>query len=171
MGYFLLYAFNRFVAGYVCSRPDYVSAGLGLVPMLGIGLHSFIDGMVYSVTFSVSIFTGSMATLGMILHEFPEGIVTYVLLRKGGFAERSALKWAFLAAALTTPAGMLLSFPFVTDIGKPLLGDCLALSAGALIYVGASYLLPEVERQSRRYSVAALGAGVYVALLIVLSGA
>lgn len=45
----------------------------------------------------------------------------------------------------------------------------LALSAGALIYVGATHLLPRAESEPRRYSLLALGAGVLVALGIIMS--
>jgi zinc and cadmium transporter len=43
----------------------------------------------------------------------------------------------------------------------------LALSAGALIYVGASHLLPTAEREPRRYNLLALGAGVPVAFGVI----
>jgi len=45
----------------------------------------------------------------------------------------------------------------------------LAISAGALVYVGASHLLPAVERERRRHSILALAVGVLVAVLIILS--
>jgi zinc transporter ZupT len=49
------------------------------------------------------------------------------------------------------------------------LGILLAIAAGALVYVGASHLLPAVEKENRRYSVLALAAGVLVAVIIVMS--
>jgi zinc transporter ZupT len=107
--------------------------------------------------------------LGMVLHEFPEGIVTYTLLVRSGFTERRSFLLAFLAAAATTPIGTLVSFPFISRIDEPLLGALLALSAGALIYVGATHLLPRAEREPRRFSLVALAAGILVALGIVLS--
>ena len=78
--------------------------------------------------------------------------------------------YAFLAAALSTPLGALLSFPLIGIITRSALGILLALSAGALVYVGASHLLPQVERENKRYSLLALAAGVLVAAIIVLSG-
>jgi len=141
----------------------------GLVPLIGIGFHSFLDGVVYSISFSVSMLTGALVALGMVLHEFPEGIVTYTLLLRSGFSERQSLLLAFLTAALTTPLGTLASYPFVTQIGPPQLGLLLALSAGALIYVGATHLLPRAEREPRRFSLVALAAGILVALGIILS--
>jgi len=141
------------------------------VPMLGIGLHSFIDGFIYSIAFSVSILTGYLATMGMVLHEFPEGIITYLLLVKGGFSERKAVVLAFLAAAATTPLGMLISYPLVSTIEEPTLGALLALSAGALVYVGATHLLPRAEQEKRKFSLVALAGGVLVAVVIVASKA
>ena len=78
---------------------------------------------------------------------------------------------AFFAAALTTPIGMLISYPLISTIDKPLLGALLSLSAGALIYVGATHLLPKAEQEHKRYSVVALAGGVLVAIIIVLSKA
>jgi zinc transporter ZupT len=127
--------------------------------MFGIGLHSFIDGVIYSVTFNVSIFTGALAAIGMVLHEFPEGIVTFLLLECGGYDRRQAAIYAFLAAAISTPLGTLVSYPFIENISRPTLGILLAVSAGALIYVGASHLLPEVERENRRLGVISLAVG------------
>jgi len=168
-GFVLLHLFNRFITAFVCERRPDSAYGIGLIPMFGIGLHSFIDGIVYSITFTVSIFTGVLAATGMVLHEFPEGIITYLLLLRGGFGERTALILAVLSAALTTPLGMLVSWPYISRIDPSLLGSLLALSSGALVYVGATHLLPQAEKEHRKYSLCALGAGILVAVIIVLS--
>jgi zinc and cadmium transporter len=168
-GYMVMHVFNRFLTAFVCDKPETAGYALGLVPLIGIGFHSFIDGVVYSISFSVSLFTGALVALGMVLHEFPEGIVTYTLLVRSGFSQRWSFLLAFLAAAVTTPAGTLVSYPFISQIEPLLLGSLLALSAGALIYVGATHLLPRAEQEPRRYSLVALAAGIVVALGIILS--
>jgi ZIP family zinc transporter len=169
-GFFGMHLFNRFLTGFVCTRDtsgaDYA---LGVLPMIGIGFHSFVDGFVYSITFAVSLLTGLLAAVGMVLHEFPEGIVTYVLLLRSGFAERRAAWLAFSAAAATTPLGMLVSWPMVSTTSPATLGLLLAVSAGALVYVGATHLLPRAEQEGRRYSLVALAGGVAVAVVIVQS--
>lgn len=171
-GFLGLHLFNRFLTAFVCEKdPDRRDYAIGIVPMLGIGFHSFIDGFIYSIAFTVSILTGYLATLGMVLHEFPEGIITYLLLVRAGFAERKALILAFLAAAVTTPLGMLVSYPLISAIDRPALGALLALSAGALVYVGATHLLPRAEQEHRRFSLIALAGGVLVAVIIVMSKA
>lgn len=169
IGFLLLLLFNRFFTGYVCDRYPSADYSLGIVPTLGIGFHSFLDGVVYSITFTVSVFTGALAATGMVLHEFPEGIITYVLLARSGIKDRTALLAAVVAAGLTTPLGMLLSFPFVSRIGDHLLGVLLAMSGGALLYVGASHLLPQAEKEKKRYSLIAFAVGMVVAVVVVLS--
>lgn len=172
VGFFGLHLFNLFITAFVCQKdPEKEQYGIGIVPMVGIGFHSLIDGFVYSIAFTVSIFTGFLVTAGMVLHEFPEGIITYLLLLRGGFKERSAMILAFLAAALTTPLGTLFSYPIISEINEPMLGSLLSLSAGALIYVGAAHLLPKAEQEHKKYSFVALGGGVLVAIIIVLSKA
>ena len=170
-GYLSLHLSNRFINAFVCDKASDAQYGIGLVPMLGIGFHSFIDGFIYSITFTGRIFTGLLAATGMVLHEFPEGIITYLLLKRGGFRERTSLIFAFFAAALTTPLGMLVSYPLISKIDKPLLGALLAFSAGALVYVGATHLLPQAETEQKRYSLFALGVGILVAAVIILSKA
>lgn len=169
-GFFGLHLLNRFVTAFVCQRhPEREDVAIGVPPMLGIGLHSFVDGFIYSITYSVGVLTGFLATLGMVLHEFPEGIVTYLLLKRAGLGESRAALLAFVSAAATTPLGMLMSYPFVSRIDAGWLGALLAVSAGALIYVGATHLLPRAEQESKRYSLVALAGGVLVALVIVAS--
>jgi zinc and cadmium transporter len=175
LGYVGLHVFNHFVTAYVCERwPNQLAANqqrpLGLVALVGIGFHSLIDGVIYSVAYTVSPLTGLLATTGMVFHEFPEGIITYLLLLRSGFSQRKALVLSFLAAALSTPVGMLVSYPLMTYISPSCLGALLAASAGALVYVGATHLLPQAEQEPRKYSLIALAAGILVAVVIVISG-
>lgn len=169
LGFMGLYLFNRFLNVFVCEQRECPELAMGLVPMLGIGFHSFLDGVIYSVAFNVSIFTGVVAAIGMVLHEFPEGIVTFVLLQRSGFSSRQSAIYAFLAAGLSTPLGTVFSYPLIRSIGSPTLGLLLALSAGALVYVGASHLLPAVEKENQRFTLISLVAGILVAAGIVLS--
>lgn len=169
VGFLALYIFNRFLSSYICHQYECPNLTLGIIPMLGIGLHSFLDGVIYSVTFNVSVFTGILAAIGMILHEFPEGIVTFLLLERGGMTKKKAAWLAFLAAAISTPLGTLISYPFIKNIDNSTLGVLLAFSAGALLYVGASHLLPAVERENKRFSIVSMVVGIFIAVFIVLS--
>jgi zinc transporter ZupT len=168
-GFMGMYLINRFINTMVCHDRNCDNLAIGVIPMIGIGLHSFIDGVIYSVTFNVSIFTGVLTAIGMVLHEFPEGIVTFLLLERAGFSHKKSIFLAFLAAAISTPVGTLVSFPFISSISTSSLGILLALSAGALVYVGATHLLPAVEKEAKKYTIFSLLAGIAIAVLIVLS--
>jgi zinc transporter ZupT len=168
-GYLFMLATNRFITTFVCDKPQTAEFAIGLVPLLGIGFHSLIDGVIFSVTFKADALTGVLAATGMILHEFPEGIVTYIFMLRGGFSKRAAAGLAFIAAALTTPIGTLTSYPFISSVGDNALGGLLALSGGALLYVGASHLMPYTEREPRRYSLFAICFGILVAFGIILT--
>jgi len=171
LGFVTLHLINRFITAYVCGKDPNANYAIGLISLLGIGFHSFLDGIIYSITFTVGVFTGVLAGIGMVFHEFPEGIITYMLLRRSGFGEHKSLLLAFLAGALSTPLGMLVSFPFVSQITQSILGALLAFSAGALVFVGATHLLPQAEQEPKRYSLVALGGGILVAVAIALSEA
>ena len=168
-GYISLHLFNRFINAFVCDKSSDEQYGIGLIPMLGIGFHSFLDGVIYSVAFNVSAFTGVLAAIGMVLHELPEGIVTYLLLERSGFSKQRSTLYALLAAAFTTPLGALVSYPFISRVNNITLGALLAISAGALVYVGASHLLPAVEKEQKRYTLVSLASGIIVAMIIVLA--
>jgi len=169
VGFMALYISNRLLNVYGVHDHHGADITLGVIPMIGIGIHSLLDGFIHSVTFNVSIFTGVLAAIGMVLHEFPEGIVTYVLLERGGFSRKKAILWALLAAALTTPLGTLISYPFIHRIDESTLGKMLAFSAGALVYVGATHLIPAMEDEDRPNTLLAMLGGIAVALLIVFT--
>lgn len=169
-GFGLMQLLDSFLVGHVCRRPQRAAYALGVVPLIGLGFHSTLDGLVYSIGFNVSAFTGLTMAAGMVAHEFPEGVVTYALLRCGGVAARPSFWLAFAAAALTTPLGTLASFTLIGQVGDQGLGLLLGASAGALLYVGATHLLAQVELEDRAASPIALGAGFLVAVLLVLTG-
>ena len=168
LGFMSLFISNRLLDRYRFHNREGAQLSIGLIPMIGIGIHSFLDGVIYSVTFNVSIFTGALAAIGMVLHEFPEGIVTFLLLTRAGFTKKKAVIWALVAAAFSTPLGTLISFSLIHRIDRGIRGLMLAFSAGALLYVGATHLLPAVEEENRKYSLFSLFAGIVVAVLIVL---
>jgi zinc transporter ZupT len=95
VGFMGLYVFNRFLNILVCHDRECANLSTGIIPMIGIGLHSFIDGIIYSVTFNVSIFTVVLAAIGMVFHEFPEGVVTFLLLERAVLHEKDRLCMLF----------------------------------------------------------------------------
>jgi len=141
----------------------------GITAVEGIGIHSFVDGIIYAITFSASIITGFLAGIGLVIHEFAEGAITFSVLVKGEMKEKKAAWHAFFIAALTTPIGAFVAYPFVNRLNDSILGLALGFVVGILIYISASHLLPEVRKHEKKHSVWAFLAGVALALFIVFT--
>lgn len=131
----------------------------GLLPLVAIAFHSFVDGIAYAVTFSVDYATGVLTVIGLIFHELPEGIIVFTLLQRAGFADRKAFLLAFLGAALTTPLGAVTGTLLLSDLAPDTLGMLFAITAGVLLYIGTSHLLPHVDREPLRRKIPALVLG------------
>lgn len=137
-----------------------------ITPIIAIAIHSFIDGIVYAVTFAASFESGVFASLGLILHEFPEGVIAFAILRRYGVSNRKSFMWAFLAAAATTPLGVLVSGPFMYGLGEAAIGTLFALSAGLLLYVATGPLMAPLKETPPIRGLGALAAGVVVAMTL-----
>lgn len=140
-----------------------------ITPILAIACHSFIDGIVYAVTFAASFSTGVFTAVGLILHEFPEGVIAFAILRRHGVSNRSAFFWAFLAAAATTPLGVVVSGPFMFGLGEDVLGGLFALSAGLLLFVATGPLMAPLKEVKPTHGLAALTAGVVIAISLLFA--
>lgn len=172
----LVFIAGGLLAGFLLQTVLGAAAGvrgrmvtLGLIPAIGIAVHSFVDGGVYAVTFSADMVTGLLTGLSLMVHEFPEGIIVFVLLTRAGMRARTAFWTALFAASATTPLGVLVSAPFVDRLGAVELGDMLGLSAGLLFYVGAVNLAPVFRTRPARRAWAALAAGGAMALALTLA--
>ncbi|HPF23837.1 MAG TPA: ZIP family metal transporter [Hyphomonas sp.] len=139
-----------------------------VTPLAAVAIHSFLDGVIYSVTFAASFSSGVYAAASLMLHEFPEGVIAFAILRRHSFSNREAFFWAFLAAALTTPLGVILATPFMYGLTPDLIGNLFAVSAGLLLYVATGPLMDPLDEEPASRSLLALGAGVLLAVLMAL---
>lgn len=163
---FLFMFFSNYVVNYYTNKKDFA---FGMIGVEGIGIHSFVDGIIYTVTFQASTLVGILVATGLVAHEFAEGVITYLLLIKGGVKERTSMLYAFIIAALTTPIGAFIAYPLVSSLGESELGLMLGFTAGVLLYVSASHLLPEAREEKKEHSTTAFLAGVGLAVFIVLT--
>ena len=166
LGGFIFMFFSNKLITYKTKE---AALAFGITAIVGIGIHSFIDGVIYSVTFSSSIFMGLVAGIGLVVHEFAEGVITFTALIKGGISNKKAAFYAFLVAALTTPIGAFVAYPFVSTLNSSVLGLALGAVSGVLIYLSASHLLPEVRENERGHAYVAFLLGIGLALFIMFS--
>jgi len=163
------FLFMFFSNDYIKYKTKQKSLAFGITAIEGIGIHSFVDGIIYTVTFSASIILGFLSGFGLVVHEFAEGVITFSLLMKAKIGRKKAAFYAFLTAALTTPIGAFVAYPFISQLSTPILGLALGFVSGVLIYISASHLLPEAREHEKKHSGWAFLAGVILALFIVIS--
>jgi zinc transporter ZupT len=164
-GFIFMFFSNKLIK----HKTKQTELAFGITAIEGIGIHSFVDGIIYCVTFSVSTFTGLLAGIGLVVHEFAEGVITFSVLVKGGLSDNKAIFYAFLVAALTTPIGAFVAYPFVSNLNSSILGLALGFVVGVLIYISASHLLPEAREHEKEHSNLAFLSGVALALFIMFS--
>lgn len=109
--------------------------------LVGLLLHTFVDGVAVASGLLVSGAVGALVFTGVLLHKFPEGLAISSLFLAAG-QSRAAAILAAAALGAATIAGVLL-----TDWFSALQSHGLAISAGVTIYVGASNLVPELQRR------------------------
>jgi len=113
--------------------------------VIGDGIHNLIDGMIIGASFLINIQTGLAATIAVFFHELPQEIGDFGVLVYGGFTRHKALFFNFLSA-LTAIIGVFLSNYFAKNIVN-FFGYLLAFAAGGFIYIAASELIPEIQKE------------------------
>lgn len=114
---------------------------LGWLALLGLLLHGVVDGVVLGSASRVDPF-GFWLGAGIVLHRLPTALVLAFLLRRGGWRPASVALW-IAAFALSSPVGYFAAAKVgrLTDDA----GALMAFSAGTLLFVAISELLPRVH--------------------------
>jgi zinc and cadmium transporter len=118
-----------------------VNPAVGYIGLAGLAIHTFFDGVAIASGFMISRPLGIVLFLAVLLHKLPEGFAVGSLMLASGASRRTALA-AAAVLGLATVAGVLLMRGFTGVVGQ-----ALALSAGVTIYVAASDLIPEVNKE------------------------
>ena len=108
-----------------------------------LSIHSFIDGIAIGWAFQISTAIGIAIAIAVVAHDFSDGINTVSVLLNGKANNHSAFKWLLVDAAAPV-FGVCSTFLF--RLSEPLFGLVLALFAGFFLYIGASDLLPQSQK-------------------------
>jgi ZIP family zinc transporter/zinc and cadmium transporter len=165
VGYFLVHFFEHTLAphfhfGEETHLEEMVPHHVGYAALLGLLIHTFFDGVAIGSGFLVSSWLGVVIFDAGFLHKLPEGYTDASLMLASGQSRRVAFSASAMLGAATL-AGLLLM-----NVLKAQVGHALPLSAGVAVYVAASDLMPEVNREPgiRMALVVFLGVAVLVAL-------
>jgi zinc transporter ZupT len=155
LGYFLVHFFEHTVIahfhfGEETHEGEFQHAHKSYSVLLGLVVHTFFDGIAIASAFLVSRSLGWLVFLAVFLHKVPEGFTVGSVMLASGRSRRVAFTSSAILGA-STLAGVLAMRVFA-----PMLHVGLPLSAGVTLYVAASDLIPEVNKEP----------GVRMALLV-----
>lgn len=150
LGFFFLERFIYWYHGHVHGYDADVEGKMTVkrfvyLNLVGDGIHNLLDGMVIAASFLITVPVGLAATVAVIFHELPQEIGDFGILVYGGFTRYRALFVNFLSA-LTAVGGALISNHFSVYMVN-FVGLLIAFGAGGFIYLAASELIPEMQKE------------------------
>ena len=125
-----------------------VSKVASLSAFSGLFVHAFFDGFTISIGMQFDFGIGVLIFLAVLLHKFPEGLTIGSIVIAAGYS-RKAVMLSTVGLAAATMLGVCTLFIF-QGIGVGAIGAGFAFSAGVAVYVGASDLIPEINKSKDR---------------------
>lgn len=116
--------------------------------IVGDTLHNALDGVAIAAAFLVSIPTGIVTTVAVAAHEIPQEIGDFGLLLSKGM-QRKRVIWVNILSAVATTATAVLTFTLGSEEKLPI-GLLLGLSAGFLLYIALSDVIPEIHENASK---------------------
>jgi len=146
LGYFIVHFFEHTVTthfhfGEETHAAEFLHTHKSYSVLLGLIVHTFFDGIAIASGFLISNWLGWIIFLAVFLHKIPEGFTVGSVMLASGRSRRTA----FVSSAILGASTLLgvLAMRMLT----PMLQVGLPLSAGATLYVAASDLIPEVNKE------------------------
>jgi zinc and cadmium transporter len=123
-------------SGSDCKQP------LTYLILIGDGLHNFLGGLAIAGTFLIDIRLGITSWLAAAAHEIPQELGDFGVLVHGGWSKKRALVFNVLSG-LTFLLGGLVTYALSFQMDVSWL---IPFAAGNFLYIGASDLVPEVNK-------------------------
>src|SRR5438270_7968142 len=146
LGYFLVHFFEHtltlhFHFGEEIHEGEFLHSHKSYSVLLGLVVHTFFDGIAIASGFLISNWLGWLIFLAVFLHKIPEGFTVGSVMLASGRSRRIAFISSVILGA-STLLGVL-----AMRVLSPMLHVGLPLSTGVTLYVAASDLVPEVNKE------------------------
>jgi zinc and cadmium transporter len=143
VGFALFFALEQFLHWHHCHRASSdCKKPLTYLILLGDGLHNFLGGLGVAGVFLIDVRLGLAAWLAAAAHEVPQELGDFGVLIHGGWKKATALLLN-LFSGLTFLVGGLVAYAASARVE---VGFLVPFAAGNFIYIGASDLVPEVNK-------------------------
>lgn len=153
VGFAAIHFFEHTIVGHLHFGEEIhhdvmISRTTGYSAFAGLCIHAFFDGLSISVGLQYDFFLGVLIFLAVLLHKFPEGMTIASIMSTAGFPRKTVL-FSAIGIGLATLLGACSAF-LLEHVSGELAGIAFAFSAGTVTYVGASDLIPEVNKAESR---------------------
>lgn len=143
LGFASFFALEQFLHWHHCHRAfAECKKPLTYLILIGDGLHNFLGGLSIAGVFLMDVRLGIAAWIAAAAHEIPQELGDFGVLIHGGWEKRLALLFNLLSG-LTFLAGSLVAYGLSQQLDVSWL---VPLAAGNFLYIGASDLVPEVNK-------------------------
>lgn len=114
--------------------------------IIGDTVHNALDGVAIAAAFLVSVPTGIVTTIAVAAHEIPQEIGDFGLLLAKGVS-RARVMMVNVFSALATTLAAVITFGLGSGDNLPI-GWIIGISAGFLLYIAASDIIPEIHEKA-----------------------
>ncbi|HUQ49279.1 MAG TPA: ZIP family metal transporter [Terriglobales bacterium] len=146
IGYLLVHFFEHTVTphfhfGEETHADEFMHSHTGYSVLVGLLIHTFFDGIAIASGFLVSTWLGWVVFLAVFLHKIPEGFTVASVMLAAGRSRNIALGASVMLGAATVLGVLTMSLlSRWVSAGLP-------IAAGVTLYVAASDLIPEVNKE------------------------
>lgn len=146
-GYLLIHFFEHVFAphlhfGEETHGETIVDAHVSSTAILGLTLHAFMDGVAIGSAFLASPGLGVIVFAAIMLHKLPEGFTIASVMKASGSGRRGTMGAAGILAIATFTGVVVAGL-----VGGSLAGYTLAVATGSVLYVGATDLMSEANKE------------------------
>lgn len=143
LGFLLFFALEQLLHWHHCHRASAdCRKPLTYLILIGDGLHNFLGGLSIAGVFLMDVRLGIAAWFAAAAHEIPQELGDFAVVVHGGWEPRKALLLNVLSGS-TFLVGGLVAYAASQRIDVTWL---VPLAAGNFLYIGASDLVPEVNK-------------------------
>lgn len=165
VGYLIVHMFEHTFASHLhfgeeTHHDEVTNPVVGISALVGMLVHTFFDGVAIGAGFIISSEVGFLIFLAVFLHKIPDGFTISSIIVTSGYSNKHALA-AAVSLGFSTLLGVLVVHQF-SDWSA----YALPVSTGSTLYVAATDLMPEVNRESGVKMAFVVFVGVALFLLV-----
>lgn len=147
VGFTAFFVLDQFIHWHHHHGAEHAGEPVTYLVLVADTVHNFIDGVVIAGAFLVSVPVGLVTALVIALHEIPQEIGDFGVLVHGGIPRRRALVLNY-GTAVSVVAGGVVGF-LLAEAMQGVATALLPFAAGSFIYIAATDLIPEIQREER----------------------